>query len=939
MDIAINSEEYWNHRFKTKDWQEKGGNAQTAFFYNLLINLLPQNYKDLFHNETLTICDLGCAEGDGTFLLEQQFSNSKIHGVDIAVDAINNAKAKYKNINFSTKFDSDYDVVISSNTLEHFKDPFSEIEKILRRTKRYFILLLPFQEYERIDEHFTTFDYDSFPLKISDFNLTFLQSIKAKSIYWPGKQVLVIYERNTSPIVFNSNIYMLLEKKDRQIEDIESQMQDKDQQLQKLESQMQDKDQQLQKLREKELEISNLLKQLMKKVMPLQVPLSMHKLLYFAKRGEFKHIVKKTVEKLFQKQIILTSVSSDSCSVSERKFNFQDEIVMYVFPVIDWNFRIQRPQQIAKEFAKSNHKIIYFSTAFHYSKTAGYLFHEVDKNILGITLMLNETKNMYTDKLNSENINFLLQSITKLEKDLLINNQMCIIDHPFWFPLAKKLRGTFTVYDCMDYHPGFGDESAHLVELEEIAMTQSDLLVLTSNDLFSRFSSKNNNSILVRNGCEFDYFNTKPAKIYHSKYEKVIGYYGAIASWFDTNMVVQLAKKFNTYEFVLVGSTYGCENLKELESLSNITLIGEIPYTSLTEYLYAFDVAIMPFKINELTIATNPVKVYEYLSSGVAVVSTKLPEIELMGDVVYGASNLDEFVISIESALSNTDQSVAEKRKEFARLNDWYSRYTQIDAEIKAIKYKMPKVSIILVTYNNLDLTKECLESMEKFNNYENSEIIIVDNLSSDGTREFLSEYEVIHKNVKAILHDANSGFAGGNNIGIRASTGDIVILLNNDTYVAPNWISNLIKHFDTDEKIGMIGPRTNNIGNEARLGIAYDSKEEMVEKSYEIYYKNLNKQYEINVLAFFCVAIKREVIEKIGLLDEAYGIGMFEDDDYCMNAKEVGYKLICADDVFIHHHLGASFNKDPEWKEKLFQKNKAIYESRWGTWKGHTYR
>jgi len=74
-------------------------------------------------------------------------------------------------------------------------------------------------------------------------------------------------------------------------------------------------------------------------------------------------------------------------------------------------------------------------------------------------------------------------------------------------------------------------------------------------------------------------------------------------------------------------------------------------------------------------------------------------------------------------------------------------------------------------------------------------------------------------------------------------------------------------------------------------------------------------------------------------LLDEAYGIGMFEDDDYCMRVREQGHKLICADDVFIHHHLGASFDKNPEWKERLFKKNKDIYESRWGKWEGHNYR
>jgi GT2 family glycosyltransferase len=155
---------------------------------------------------------------------------------------------------------------------------------------------------------------------------------------------------------------------------------------------------------------------------------------------------------------------------------------------------------------------------------------------------------------------------------------------------------------------------------------------------------------------------------------------------------------------------------------------------------------------------------------------------------------------------------------------------------------------------------------------------------------------------------------------------------------VTPNWIVNLLKHFN-DDSIAMVGPRTNNIGNEASIDIKYNSLDEMVQKSYDIYYENVDKQYEMNVLAFFCVAVKREIIDEIGLLDEIYGIGMFEDDDYCQNVKNAGYRLVCADDVFIHHHLGASFDKDPEWKEKLFQKNKAIFESRHGVWIPHKYR
>jgi len=258
------------------------------------------------------------------------------------------------------------------------------------------------------------------------------------------------------------------------------------------------------------------------------------------------------------------------------------------------------------------------------------------------------------------------------------------------------------------------------------------------------------------------------------------------------------------------------------------------------------------------------------------------------------------------------------------------------------ISQGMSKVSIVVVTYNNLELTKDCLRSMEKFNNYSNCEIIIVDNLSQqDDTRAFLLEYEKTHNNVKVILNDINGGFSYGNNIGIKVATGDYIILLNNDTFVTPSWIEHLIEHFKCDASIGMVGPVTNNIGNEAKIDVNYKNTIEMINFSEKLYKNNKGKQFtDIRVLAFFCVAIKREVIEKVGLLDESFGIGMFEDDDYCERVKKEGYKLICADDVFIHHHLGATFDKEPpEWKQNLFKRNKAIYETKHGKWIPHKYR
>ena len=95
-----------------------------------------------------------------------------------------------------------------------------------------------------------------------------------------------------------------------------------------------------------------------------------------------------------------------------------------------------------------------------------------------------------------------------------------------------------------------------------------------------------------------------------------------------------------------------------------------------------------------------------------------------------------------------------------------------------------------------------------------------------------------------------------------------------------------------------------------------------------------------IRTVAFFCVAMPRSTYETVGPLDPAFGVGFFEDDDYCRRVEAAGLGVACAEDVFVHHHLSASFDKLKAGKrQELFLRNKAIYEAKWGEWQPHRYR
>jgi GT2 family glycosyltransferase len=103
---------------------------------------------------------------------------------------------------------------------------------------------------------------------------------------------------------------------------------------------------------------------------------------------------------------------------------------------------------------------------------------------------------------------------------------------------------------------------------------------------------------------------------------------------------------------------------------------------------------------------------------------------------------------------------------------------------------------------------------------------------------------------------------------------------------------------------------------------------------------RHIGQLYPISTAAFFCVMMERKTFENVGPLDERFGKGFFEDDDYCRRIENMGLRVVCAEDVFIHHHLSASFDKmDDEKRKELFNKNKEIYEKKWGKWLPHTYR
>jgi GT2 family glycosyltransferase len=241
-------------------------------------------------------------------------------------------------------------------------------------------------------------------------------------------------------------------------------------------------------------------------------------------------------------------------------------------------------------------------------------------------------------------------------------------------------------------------------------------------------------------------------------------------------------------------------------------------------------------------------------------------------------------------------------------------------------------VAIIILSYNNLDTTtKPCIESIYSHNTDIACELVVVDNLSTDGTRQYLTEIKNSHANLHIILNDANYGYAKGNNIGIRSIDADYYVLLNSDTIVTDRWLDKLVSFLQTHANVGLVGPVSNNVGCEQKIHSLHDAEAEIIADGLRWAELCKGDYFYPDTLGFFCVAIPRRTIDEVGLLDESYGLGTFEDYDYCYRVETAGYEIACMEDVFVYHKGSISFKNANIDLNRLYIENMRLFEAKHG--------
>jgi glycosyltransferase involved in cell wall biosynthesis len=263
--------------------------------------------------------------------------------------------------------------------------------------------------------------------------------------------------------------------------------------------------------------------------------------------------------------------------------------------------------------------------------------------------------------------------------------------------LVGRLGESKVIYHCVDEYSAFrGVPRDALRRMEDALVRRADLVLTSADSLCRARRALNPCTYFVSHGVDVAHFSRAldrdlaPAADVADLVDRgrpVIGFFGLIAEWIDLELVAALARRRPDWAFVLIGKA--TVDLAPLRGLPNVRLLGQKPYAALPSYCRAFDVGIIPFRIDELTVNVNPLKLREYLAAGLPVVSAAMPEVRKYGELVHVASGVDGYLREIERALGERSEVLDRARVDAMKDESWEARVEEISELIASMDVRV----------------------------------------------------------------------------------------------------------------------------------------------------------------------------------------------------------------------------------------------------------
>jgi glycosyltransferase involved in cell wall biosynthesis len=369
---------------------------------------------------------------------------------------------------------------------------------------------------------------------------------------------------------------------------------------------------------------------------------------------------------------------------SPSRLQHTRDFAIIFLPMNDWHTRIQRTQHLARDLAQRGFPVIYvnphlgreFPELFRKSESERLL--QIAENLLELHVHLPREPVFHHRLLTTGESARIALAIQNTLAQAGIRRAVQILAFPLWLDAAVAIReaiGAPLVYDCHDYLPGFSNIAAPIIQRELDLFRASDLILCTSGVLMERAASlASAPRVLLRNAAAAGFFEAKPTQ---PTSEITIGYAGALDSWFDTEAVRLAAEARPQWRFELIGRVESAA-VSALSTLPNVHLAGEVPFAELPPRVRSFTVAMIPFLLNPLIEATDPIKAYEYLACGLPVVASAMPELERFGERILVYRAPADLLAKLDMAVAQSGPDQAEPRRELVAAETWQARGAEL---------------------------------------------------------------------------------------------------------------------------------------------------------------------------------------------------------------------------------------------------------------------
>ncbi len=571
----------------------------------------------------------------------------------------------------------------------------------------------------------------------------------------------------------------------------------------------------------------------------------------------------------------------------------------------------QRAAQLAKTFNSMGYEVQYFY-AFESSETAKH------------TMLLPVTVHKKISKIKRE----------EFEKDIK-KEDIFIFEAPMdtfipYLEMAEKNKCRIIYENIDNWETSLGKMFFSEEALKQF-LKKSTLLIGTAKLLeeqlknyLKKYNIKNKKTIYLPNAVDSDLFD--PRKKYDKPEDLILGkktliYYGSLwGSWFDWDLLKKVAKECQQVEINLIGDYAGIMDIVK-KMPKNVHFLGLKKQTDLPSYLQYSDYAILPFKPDEIGKYVSPLKLFEYIAMNKPVISTKLDDI-LEYENVYSSNLSEDWVNYINEGLSFNEES----RNKFILENDWYARCSELidnlENDNRCPKEFYNNISIVILNYNNKNVIENCINSILRFNERYNVEIIVVDNQSTDGSYKLLQEK---YSDKIKLYQNTKNGCSSGRNLGVSKASKEYIMFLDSDQWVLHKyWLDAYIDILQKNKKIGALGWAAGWFNKEGYSYHVVDSFPYKYLPPIGLY------RSDIGYLGTGGMILKKKLFDKLEGFDLNYDPTCYEDTDLSLKIRNSGLEIAYTTYLGVGHLPHQTTKSGTKEHDNLIKSKGDYFISKW---------